>query len=63
MECPEFRNLLLILQPELTDKDIPHRTKLRESIIKTWESWFQVLKKDLSVRLLSSQKYHNLPKY
>lgn len=49
MECPEFRNLLLLLRPDLADKDIPHRTKLRESIIKAWKTWFESLKKDLSV--------------
>ena len=48
MQCPEFQSLLL-LQPELADKDVPFRTKLCESIIKARESWFQALKKDLSV--------------
>jgi hypothetical protein len=52
IECPEFRKLLLLLRPELFDADIPHRTKIRESIIKAWESWFQILKKTLSVRII-----------
>lgn len=52
MECPEFRSLLLVLRPELADKDIPRRTKLRESVIKAWEAWFNILKEDLSVSLI-----------
>jgi len=34
MECPEFRNLLLLLRPDLADKDIPHRTKLHQQNVK-----------------------------
>ena len=52
MECPEFCSLLLLMRSDLSEKDIPHRTKLRESIIKMWEAWFQTLKTDLSVCLI-----------
>jgi hypothetical protein len=34
IECPEFRNICLILCETLIDRDIPHCDKLRESIIK-----------------------------
>jgi hypothetical protein len=50
VECPEFRSLLLLLREDLQEKDIPHRTKIRESIIKAWQAWFTSLKKDLAVR-------------
>ena len=49
MECREFRNLLLLLQQDLEEKDIPHRTKLREAIVAAWKSWFITLKSDLAV--------------
>lgn len=51
VNCPEFRDLLLLLREDLQDNAIPHRTKLRESIIKTWRLWFDILKKDLAVRI------------
>jgi hypothetical protein len=35
IEGQEFRDLLLILRPDLKETDIPHRTKLRDAIIKT----------------------------
>ncbi|KIM78715.1 hypothetical protein PILCRDRAFT_56284, partial [Piloderma croceum F 1598] len=50
IECREFRDLLLLLRADIQDKDIPHRTKIREAIIKAWESWFQNLKEELTVR-------------
>jgi hypothetical protein len=56
VERVEFRDLLLMMKPDLADKDIPHRSKLRESIITAWESWFRILKKDLSV-CVSSEHY------
>jgi hypothetical protein len=51
MECREFRDLLLLLQGDLEEKDIPHRTKVREAIITAWKSWFVGLKGDLAVRV------------
>jgi hypothetical protein len=33
----------------LQEKDIPHRTKIREAIITAWKSWFTDLKHDLAV--------------
>ena len=29
IECPEFRQLCMVLRESLTDKDIPHRDKMR----------------------------------
>jgi hypothetical protein len=49
IECPEFRDLLLLLRQDLRDKDIPRRTKLRESIVQAWEAWFRTLRQELSV--------------
>jgi hypothetical protein len=59
IECREFRNLLLLMREDLKEKDIPHRTKIRESIIKSWESWFRTLKTELSVRLISTKSPTN----
>lgn len=51
MECPEFRRLLLLLRADLQDKDIPHRTKIREAIVTAWKTWFTSLKRELAVSL------------
>ncbi|KAH9911637.1 uncharacterized protein B0H18DRAFT_828123, partial [Fomitopsis serialis] len=39
--------LMLVLRSELRDKDIPHRTKLRELIINRWKLFFEDVKKEL----------------
>ena len=49
MECREFRDLLLLLREDLQEKDIPHRTKLREAIVTSWQLGFLTLKRDLAV--------------
>jgi hypothetical protein len=49
VKCPEFRQLLLLLREDLKDTDIPHRTKIREQIIKAWKIYFQELKDDVVV--------------
>lgn len=49
IECREFRELILILREELRDEDIPHRTKLRKSIIDAWLKRFELLVKELQV--------------
>jgi hypothetical protein len=51
VECPEFRDLLLLLREDLHDRQIPHRTKIREAIITAWKSWFISLKSELAVRI------------
>lgn len=48
VECPEFRELLLLLRSDLKDSMIPHRTKVRGLVIETWGRYFQVLKDDLA---------------
>jgi hypothetical protein len=50
IECPEFRDLLLLLKEDLKDTDIPHRRKVRDVILHTWSTYFEHLKKDLEVR-------------
>lgn len=50
VECYEFRELLLLLRPSLTEANIPRQTKLRELIIHVWKEYFQVLKSQLAVR-------------
>ncbi len=49
VECPEFRDLCMLLHKSLTDKDIPHRDKLREAIIQQFGKEFALLKTELSV--------------
>jgi hypothetical protein len=50
IECPEFRDLLLLLREELKDTDIPHRRKIHDVIINASVEYFEYLKKDLKVR-------------
>lgn len=49
VEGREFRDLLLLCREELHDKDIPHRTTIRASIIKTWKTNFDALRKEMHV--------------
>ena len=55
VECPEFRQLCMVLRETLVDTDIPRRDKIREAIISRWWDSFGKLKLDLSVgiRILS----------
>lgn len=63
MECPEFRSLLLLLRPKMADKDIPHRSKVRETVLKLFESWFQSLKNELSVCFVVGHAHVSLITY
>ena len=49
VECPEFRQLCMVLRESLTDKDIPGREKMKESILNYWRASFEGLKLELSV--------------
>lgn len=49
VECPEFRQLCMVLCETLVDADIPCRDKMREAIISRWRDSFGQLKLDLSV--------------
>lgn len=51
VECPEFQQLCMILRKSLTEKDIPHRDKMREAIIYRWKMSFEELKGELLVSL------------
>ena len=51
VEVPEFRKLLLLLRSDLKDSQIPRRTKIHELVIQAWRQHFQVLRRDLAVRL------------
>jgi hypothetical protein len=39
----------MVLRESLVEADIPHRDKMRESIISGWQQSFEELKLDLSV--------------
>src|SRR5258707_8231542 len=49
VECPEFRQLCMVLHETLVDIDIPCHDKMREAIISQWWDSFGQLKLDLSV--------------
>jgi len=49
VECPEFRDLCMLLRESLKDTDIPRRDKIREEIIRQFEKEFTRLKTELSV--------------
>src|SRR5216684_1966288 len=49
VECPEFRQLCMVLCETLVDIDIPCCDKMREAIISQWQDSFGQLKLDLSV--------------
>ena len=49
VECPEFRQLCMVLRETLVEADIPHCHKMREAIILRWKQSFKKLKAELSV--------------
>lgn len=48
---PEFRALMRFLRPDLGERDIPGRTKIRTEILSEFERVMQVIKSDLQVRV------------
>lgn len=53
VECPEFRRFCMVLCGTLLDVDIPHRDKMRETVISRWRDSFGQLKLDLSASIRS----------
>lgn len=51
VECPEFRALLLFMRESLRDDEIPHRTKMRKSIIQEFQHYYGKLIEKLLVSL------------
>ena len=51
VECPEFRQLCMVLCESLVNADIPHHDKVREAIICNWNRTSKQLKAKLSVSL------------
>jgi hypothetical protein len=45
----EFRNLLLLLRPELRDRDIPHRGTMHTRIIQTYDEALRDLSEQIQV--------------
>jgi hypothetical protein len=41
----------MVLRETLVDTDIPHRDKMRETVVIQWRNWFEQLKSDLSVSI------------
>ncbi|KAG2132119.1 uncharacterized protein EDB93DRAFT_1255305 [Suillus bovinus] len=48
VECPEFCQLLRLLQQDLKESDIPHRSKFWQLIIEAWNEYFTAIKLDLA---------------
>jgi len=62
----EFRCLLFLLRDDLQEQDIPHRTKLRELVVKSWEGpegYLAKLTEDLKVRTADSQIFNSLTSF
>lgn len=51
IECPQLRQIFLMLCEELTDTDIPHCTFIRAWVIQTWERYTSTLKGEMEVSL------------
>jgi hypothetical protein len=49
VECPEFRQLCMVLRESLVVADFPGRHKVREAIVSRWKESFNKLKVELSV--------------
>ena len=51
MDSKEFRNLLLLLRGDLSERDIPHRTLLTKQILSLKEEHIDYLSKQMLVSL------------
>lgn len=49
VENEQLRAIFLMLRAELTDSDIPHRTKIRKRIIEVWDDHLNSLESELGV--------------
>ena len=49
VECPEFRQVCMVLRETLSDHDIPCRDQVREAIISHWRRSFEDVRHELSV--------------
>ncbi len=57
IECPQLRQIFLMLWEDLTDADIPHRTYIRKCVIETWEKYIATLKSEMEVSLFLPAMY------
>ncbi len=58
IECPQLRQIFLMLREDLTDADIPHRTYIRKCVIETWEKYIATLKSEMEVSLFLPAMYY-----
>jgi hypothetical protein len=49
IENPQLRAIFMLLRQELKDSDIPHRTHIRDRIMKMWDSHLEQLQSDMEV--------------
>jgi hypothetical protein len=47
----------MFMRSDLRERMIPHRTKLRELVLQIWRDYFQTLRRELAVGVLSSVDY------
>lgn len=55
--CPELRELLLYIGHDIQDKDIPHRTKLMELILKQYEIHWHEMTCEMKVNPFPSMEF------
>ena len=60
VECKEFHWLLLLLQQDLKDLDIPHQANVHEDVVIEWKKYFTNLWAKLAVGLVCCKWYHIL---
>ncbi|KAF7974202.1 hypothetical protein HWV62_13164 [Athelia sp. TMB] len=66
VECPELCELLLYLNQDLLDADLPHRTKLTELIFEGFQCELEASKEDILTPRISPYRVHtgkNLAQY
>ncbi|KAH9972298.1 hypothetical protein BGW80DRAFT_1173296 [Lactifluus volemus] len=51
IESPQLRAIFLMLRDDLQDKDIPHRTTIRNRILEVWDTYLETLANEMQVNL------------
>jgi hypothetical protein len=47
-----------MLRSELKDSDIPHRTRMRESVMEVWEEHLKTLETEMGATFQASVRFH-----
>lgn len=54
VECPEFRDFILYISPDLEDSDLPHRDKMKALIMREFSHARSDILRELQVRFQNS---------